>query len=250
MSGAAVLPVPPSTKPSSALSQDQSIVQVADFAGTSRRVAVLGPRYEVDFRLRATRALRITIGMEVSKRANAAGWRMRRDRTRRPARIRIPVYGVVALSAIVIPVSACSGGSSKPEQRASSAARKHIHELGIEIERSSCGQAGNPDEFSCDLKAANGATISVAISKTPDGEFQYETTAGIIDGRYTAQRLGTELGKRFRGKVTVNCPDAIPANTEDVFTCQASTEGPESTTRDVSITVLDDRTGDFTYQVS
>ncbi|WP_293311966.1 hypothetical protein [Mycolicibacterium sp.] len=190
--------------------------------------------------------------MKLLQRVNAVGWRMRRGRVRRPARIRIPlcVYGVVTLSAIVIPVSACSGGSSKAEQRASNAARDHLRELGIKVERSSCDQADNVDEFSCDLKAANGATISVAVSKTPDGEFQYETTAGIIDGRHTAQRLGTELGQPLREKVTVNCPDAIPANTEDVFSCQASTEGRETTTRDVTVTVLDDRTGDFTYQVS
>ncbi len=75
-----------------------------------------------------------------------------------------------------------------------------------------------------------------------NGETQYETVRGLLDGASVESRLREDYERRLGKSVAVSCDDVIEANDGDRVTCKLTPEG--EATRRLVVRVVDDQTGD------
>jgi len=99
------------------------------------------------------------------------------------------------------------------------------------------------------MQTKDGVTVAVDVGRDLQHHTVYTTKSGLIDGVSTQRRLADQLNRQFRETdVKVECPAVVAANDHQTFRCRATLH--KGATHTVTVTVLDDRTGDYTYRLS
>jgi hypothetical protein len=136
---------------------------------------------------------------------------------------------------------------SRAEAQAAKRVQTHIDGIGVRIEHASCTK-GVQTRFKCVLAAKNGATITVDVTDPTSGAPVYQTLSGLIDGPATARRLELIWSQQAHQTVRASCPTVIAANRHMTAMCTVRVASSTKRRR-IRITILNDRTGDFTYKV-
>lgn len=149
-------------------------------------------------------------------------------------------------AALAATTAACTPGPTSAETREATRTQDHVESIGIKTASATCDREAK-HRFACSITTPDDITIEMTVTnRSGNGQPQYETTRGLIDGDATARQLQLQLGHRLQTNVTVNCPAIVTANTGDTFTCTAKPENTKAT-RNLRVTILNDRTGDFTF---
>lgn len=142
----------------------------------------------------------------------------------------------------------CSNSeASSAERHTATSVEHHIESIGVKTKQASCIRQGRTT-YRCALAAKNGATIKVEVTESNPGQLQYQTLSGLIDGPATARRLEQIWTQQSHLPAKATCPNVIAANSKMSVVCTLQPEGRQKRQR-IRVTILDDKTGDFTYKV-
>lgn len=133
------------------------------------------------------------------------------------------------------------GGTDGAGARRESDVRAHLRrDLDVSSNDARCAKDGSR-AWECVVTTDDGVKVEVRVTRA-NGETQYETVRGLLDGASVESRLREDYERRLGKSVAVSCDDVIEANDGDRVTCKLTPEG--EATRRLVVRVVDDQTGD------